>query len=128
MFKTALTAITLAIAAVNSAHADPTLFEQGQRDRASWEQWFNGLQGDYKTGAFYWSSQRSTPHPGTCQQMNADFYAGCTAAKVKLAPSDALRKTEPDYKAGWTASITAPAAPFYASPASSPGCGKLRSS
>jgi hypothetical protein len=74
---------------------------KGQQDRGSWEQWFNNLQGDYKTGAFFWASQRSLPKPGSCSQMNSDFYAGCTAAKTRLASTDVLRKSEPDYKAGW---------------------------
>jgi hypothetical protein len=101
MFNKTLTAIALAAAVVASAHAEPSMFEQGRQDRTAWEQWFNGLQGDYKTGAFYWSSQRSLPNPGSCKQMNDQFYTGCTAAKTKLAPSDVLRKSEPDYKTGW---------------------------
>jgi len=43
---------------------DTAAYQGGLRDRAAWEEWFNSLQGDYKTGAFYWSSQRSLPHPG----------------------------------------------------------------
>jgi hypothetical protein len=61
------------------------------------------LKGDYKTGASYWAGQRSLPHPGSCRQLSDDFYAGCTEAKVKLSSSDALRQTEPEYKAGWNA-------------------------
>jgi len=91
------------MAVINSAHVDPSFFEQGRQDRAAWEQWFDGLQGDYKTGAFFWAGQRSLPKPGPCKQMNDDFYAGCTAAKVRLSASDTLRKTQPDYKAGWNA-------------------------
>jgi hypothetical protein len=34
---------------------------------------------------------------------NDAFYQGCTDLKVRLAPSDALRKSEPDYKRGWNA-------------------------
>ena len=66
------------------AHADQSpMFVQGWSDRGQWEQWFNGLPaGDYKTGAFYWASQRSLPNPGTCKQMNDEFYKGCTAAKA----------------------------------------------
>jgi hypothetical protein len=94
-------------------------YQDGLRDRAAWEQWFNGLQGDYKTGAFFWASQRSLPNPGTCKQMSDDFYAGCTAAKTKLASSDALRKTEPDYKAGWN-TWTADATPPAPTPAPTP--------
>ncbi len=95
-------ALATAFAVAQPAHAQ-SMFDQGLQDRTAWEQWFNGLQGDYKTGAFFWAGQRSLPHPGSCQQMSAPFYAGCTQAKVKLSSSDALRKSEPDYKAGWNA-------------------------
>jgi hypothetical protein len=88
--------------AVTDEHGAAT-YQDGLRDRAEWEQWFNSLQGDNKTGAFFWSSQRSLRHPGSCQQMNGDFYAGCTQAQIKLSRSDILRKTEPNYKAGWNA-------------------------
>jgi hypothetical protein len=79
------------------------IYQKGLSDRADWEMWFNSLQGDYKSGAFYWSSQRSLPHPGSCQQMNAEFAAGCTAAQIRLDPSDTLRRSQPDYKLGWNA-------------------------
>lgn len=92
------------------------MYQKGLDDRTAWEAWFNSLQGDFKTGAFYWASQRSLPRPGSCQQMNAEFTAGCTAAKAKLAPSDALRKTEPDYKTGWN-TWTADAMPPSPQPA-----------
>jgi hypothetical protein len=101
-----------------------TAYQDGLHDRAAWEEWFNGLQGDYKTGAFFWSSQRSLPKPGSCKQMNDDSYAGCTAAKTRLSASDTRRKTEPDYKAGWnalnprdlTTSAAAPSAPQPSAP------------
>jgi hypothetical protein len=83
---------------------DP-MFQKGLSDRAAWETWFNGLQGDEKTGAFFWSGQRSLAHPGSCNEMSATFTAGCTAAKVKLAASDVLRKSEPSYKLGWNAYV-----------------------
>jgi len=78
-----------------------SMVQKGLSDRTSWETWFNGLQGDEKTGAFYWAGQRSLSHPGSCQQMSAAFYNGCTAAKTRLAASDAMRKFEPSYKLGW---------------------------
>ncbi len=102
--KTLVSALALATAlAVTAPALANSMFDQGLQDRTAWEVWFNSLQGHYKTGAFYWSGQRSLPHPGSCQQMDADFYRGCTAAKVKLATSDTMRKTEPAYKAGWNA-------------------------
>jgi hypothetical protein len=51
--------------------------------------------------------------------MNADFYRGCTDAKVRLATTDALRKTEPTYKLGWNAPVTL-APPMV--PANLPSC------
>jgi hypothetical protein len=92
-------------AVLGIAHAQDTdpLYKKGFADRAAWEQWFSSLHGDYKIGAFYWAGQRSLPHPGSCRQMDDDFFNGCTAAKERLAPADALRTTEPEYKAGWNA-------------------------
>lgn len=84
-----------------SAPQGDAMFQKGLSDRTAWETWFNGLQGDQKTGAFYWAGQRSLPHPGSCEQMSAAFHDGCTAAKVRLAASDPLRKSEPSYKQGW---------------------------
>jgi hypothetical protein len=113
---TAAAVIALSVV-LPAAHADQSpMFEQGWSDRGQWEQWFNGLPaGDYKTGAFYWASQRSSPNPGTCKQMNDEFYKGCTAAKVKLTGSDLLRNSEPDYKVGWNAWV----APVSAAPEAS---------
>jgi hypothetical protein len=78
------------------------MFQKGLADRTDWEQWVSGLTTDYRTGAEYWAGQRSLPHPGTCSGSPA-FTAGCEAAKAKLIPTDALRKTNPDYKLGWNA-------------------------
>jgi len=109
-----------------SPPAESDAYRAGLRDRAAWEQWFNDLQGDNKTGAFFWASQRSLPKPGSCKQMNDDFYAGCTAAKTRLSASDTRRKTEPDYKAGWNAYNTPAAAPATTPPsaASPPAPGR----
>jgi hypothetical protein len=88
-------------------------YQDGLRDRAAWEEWFNSLPpGDYKTGAFYWVSQRSLPHPGSCRQMDDEFYAGCAETQRRLSPSDARRKSEPEYRTGWNSwTPSAPATP-----------------
>jgi hypothetical protein len=95
---------------VLTSHADPlasssvattTAYEQGRNDRIAWESWFNSLSGDYRAGAFYWSGERSLPRPGSCASPKPEFTAGCVAAQGRLAASDARRKTEPDYRAGW---------------------------
>ena len=99
--RAATAAATVAVASLPTGPV--TMYDKGLADRTAWENWFNGLQGDFKTGAFFWAGQRSLPHPGSCSEMNTDFKNGCTAAKERLATSDALRRTEPDYKRGWNA-------------------------
>ena len=110
-----------AIPAVGSLPTGPvTMYDKGLADRTAWENWFNGLQGDFKTGAFFWAGQRSLSHPQSCSHMNTDFNNGCTAAKERLATADALRKSEPDYKRGWNAygspASTDASIPLHASP------------
>jgi hypothetical protein len=61
------------------------------------------LPGNYRMGAEYWASQRSLAHPGSCEQDSPDFTAGCKGTKPRLTPTDYLRKTDPEYKAGWNA-------------------------
>jgi hypothetical protein len=75
--------------------------QQGWTDRQAWESWIATLTGDYRTGAIYWSGQRSLPHPGLCAFLGGDAINGCTAAKARLDISDYRRKTEPDYRLGW---------------------------
>jgi len=104
-------------------------FQQGLSDRQSWETWFASLSGDYRIGAEYWSGQRSKPRPGSCLGASGetlgDVTAGCLAARQRLAPADARRKTEPDYRLGFNsyspATKPAPdAAPTPTLPAVSP--------
>jgi predicted aspartyl protease len=80
-------------------------FQDGLRDRTAWEQYFAGAAGDFRDGAEYWSSQRSTPHPGSCYgpagEHSGDWTAGCLGAKRLLTPTDVRRKSEPEYRAGW---------------------------
>lgn len=77
-------------------------YEQGLADRRAWEDWFNGLTGDYRAGAEWWSGQRSKPRPGSCYGSNVqDWTAGCVAAQQRLATPDIRRKAEPQYWWGW---------------------------
>jgi hypothetical protein len=82
-----------------------TALDQGLADRKGWETWFNALSSDYHEGARYWSAQRSLPKPGSCfgpgGQSLGDWTAGCIAAQQRLAPTDARRKSEPEYRQGW---------------------------
>ena len=93
------------------AQPDPNAsFDVGLSDRASWQQWFNAQQGDFRVGAYYWFEQRRLPHPEPCiNAANSQAWQdGCVAAQRRLALSDARRRSEPDYKRGWN-SFTAAA-------------------
>jgi hypothetical protein len=83
-----------------------TPFQQGLTDRQAWESWFAGTVGDYRTGAFYWSGQRSLAHPGSCAALAGEATAGCLAAKARLDLSDIRRKSEPDYRIGWNSVVS----------------------
>jgi hypothetical protein len=117
--KTSLALILILYGAVAArGQADTSsAFKSGQSDRADWENWFGGLQGDYHTGAQYWSAQRSTPKPGSCANpsMSQAWQDGCAAAQKRLALPDARRRSEADYKLGWN---SLPATPVGAASAS----------
>jgi hypothetical protein len=94
--------------ATNGAiEADPnsTSYQRGATERDDWETWFNSLQGSRKDGAEYWTGQRSLKVPVPCRantgSYDADWLAGCTEASQRLAVSDYLRKTDPQYWNGW---------------------------
>jgi hypothetical protein len=91
--------VTPAMAAALSPTS--STFEQGLGDRKTWETWFAATAGDYRAGAFYWSGQRSLPHPGSCTSLGGDGAAGCAAAQERLAISDSRRKSDPEYRTGW---------------------------
>jgi hypothetical protein len=80
-------------------------FQQGQKDRQTWEAWFGKLTGDYRAGAADWAARRSLAKPGSCNasppSSGADRTAGCLAARAALAGPDARRKADPEYRLGW---------------------------
>jgi hypothetical protein len=90
---------------------DPTqAFNQGWTDRQAYEFWFNSLPEDnYKQGALYWVSVRSTNQASigctgsgyTRTSEQADWARGCYAAKTRLDPTDYKRRQDPNYRAGW---------------------------
>jgi hypothetical protein len=92
------------------APAPATAFMNGYADRRAYEAWVEALpEGQYKEGAYYWASVRSTPkasmgcygsgYTGAPDQQ--DWASGCLAAKARLDPTDRRRNSESDYKAGW---------------------------
>lgn len=107
--------------AARPAAANAAQFAQGLRDRTAWEDWFNGLSGDEQAGASFWAAERSRPNPGDCLGTAA-FVQGCQEAEAKLAGADLLRKTEPQYRAGWNSYVqpAPPAAPAQATAAAPP--------
>ena len=99
--------LTLAQAQVNPS--PPTTpgspFDAGLADRRTLESWFASLTGDFKKGAEYWAGQRSSAKPGSCYLQDGtsagEWTEGCLAAQSQLAPMDARRKAEPEYRQGW---------------------------
>lgn len=93
-------------------------FQQGVADRAAMEKWVTGLTGDYKRGVDWWAEHRSAAKPGPCRGREAaslEFISGCEAAKARLAPADAKRKSDPEYRRGWNTYNDAPTTqPFAA--------------
>src|SRR5215470_4602512 len=90
--------------AARPAMANAVQFAQGLRDRTAWEDWFKGLSGDEQAGANFWAAERSKPKSGDCLGTAA-FVQGCQEAKARLADADFLRKTEPQYRAGWNSYV-----------------------
>lgn len=81
-----------------------TAFDQGRADRAQYETWFNGLQGDARAGVESWVGRRSLRTPGSCAPppgQSAQWSSGCTAARERLSSFDSRRKADPDYRRGW---------------------------
>lgn len=86
---------------VSTSDTQASAFRDGAADRKAWEIWFEGLVGEERDGALYWASQRSLPSPGSCALLDGTKAVGCRGAQTRLSPSDARRKTEPEYRAGW---------------------------
>ena len=76
-------------------------FSDGAQDQLAWETWFNGLTGEEHDGAYFWAAQRSLPVPANCTRLGGEGTLGCLEAKKRLDPSDARRKNDPEYRAGW---------------------------
>jgi ATP-dependent protease ClpP protease subunit len=76
----------------------------GRQARLDYEAWFNSLaEGDFHKGAEFWAANRSLKPPPSCAQpgASADWQRGCLSGRSRLSYSDARRRTENDFKAGW---------------------------
>ena len=84
---------------------------QGHVDRVSFETWIGSLNGDQRRGAEFWVQERSKPKAVSCLATDGssvpEFVAGCQKAQSRLALPDVRRRTEPDYRNGWNASVSA---------------------
>ena len=69
-------------ATTDAATTTSASFQDGAADRLAWETWFNGLSGEERDGAYYWSAQRSLKNPGDWRGSAA--WARSGARKQKL--------------------------------------------
>lgn len=115
-------ASAMAVLQPTTVHASPQSYVQGHQDRVNWESWYSHQVGVAQMGAAYWASQRSLPHPGTCEDYvggvadaeaaladgahgPADALIGCQQAQEMLTVSDMKRHLDPDYRSGWNAPV-----------------------
>jgi hypothetical protein len=101
--------------------ARSAMYEKGVKARADWENWYEGLAySAYRDGAAYWAGERSNPNPVSCKIASQGyivpseepfFTEGCEATRIRLAPIDVLRKSNADYKLGWSADPLIPYTP-----------------
>ncbi len=81
-------------------------FQQGRRDRVTYESWFDRQpEGEVKSGALWWAANRTQAlrQHLFCGMagVSATFAQGCTRAQELLATPDARRRSDVDYRAGW---------------------------
>jgi hypothetical protein len=77
-------------------------YTDGRNARAEYESWVNGVsEGEYRSGILFWAARRSDKKPPGCRYSSPGFESGCLEAQKRLAPLDARRKGEPDFKLGW---------------------------
>jgi hypothetical protein len=88
-------------------------FIRGQNERSIFEAWFKGLSGEYLAGASFWTSNRSIRDHAPCDGQGSPstgsyWTSGCVAAQWKLAASDTLRHSSPEYRLGWNSFTAVP--------------------
>ena len=106
---------------VNATCAQSDAYADGLADRTAYENWFATLAPPEQAGAEYWASQRSLRNPGPCARTthtenDRRIEAGCREAQRRLAPTDARRLSEPDYRKGWNAFQEVPYVASVATP------------
>ncbi len=117
-FATALSFAALLLPA-NPIKARDGSFTRGAKDRTEYEEWFNGLSGEYKAGVYHWVMVRSVPAKAFCDgESGTDYTAGCLHAAERFTRIDYQRLHDPEYKLGWnsyaTTQVPVPTAPYAA--------------
>jgi hypothetical protein len=88
-----------------AALAESPAFREGLVARQVWESEFEKMTGEARDGALFWTTERSTPSPVSCNEARGHasfaFRQGCLHARAFLTPTDTRRKTDPDYRRGW---------------------------
>lgn len=85
-------------------------FTRGAKDRTEYEEWFNGLNGEYKAGVYHWVTVRSIPGKAFCDgDADTDYKVGCLHAAERFSRIDYQRLHDPEYKLGWNSYRGAPA-------------------
>ena len=108
-----LIAVSVFVAAALSVRVNAqevqTSESQGHTDRIAFESWLKSLVDDQRHGAEFWARERSKSKPASCLSYNgisnAAFTFGCQEAQKRLSHSDVRRRTEPNYRRGWNASL-----------------------
>ena len=108
LLRTFVGAVLAVAACHRAALAQSPSFASGLSDRGSLQTWIESLGPEARAGADYWSGQRSLSTPGSCfsPARSAQFSNGCTAAQARFGPTDARRRADSDYRAGWNSYST----------------------
>jgi hypothetical protein len=115
------------MAATVSPDTSSMSYRHGSVDRDSWEEWYDSQQGQKKEGASYWAGNRSKNPLPCAEAFNVDDEGlfGCMEAQRRLALSDYLRKSDPQYWNGWNKKAPfVPGIPGEAAPSYSPPSGQ----
>jgi Protein of unknown function (DUF4236)/Putative peptidoglycan binding domain len=109
--------------------SSPDAYSQGSADWRDLKRWSDSQTDEEGTGVHYWEANRNVPGHASCAEMagkrlvgggdRSAFRVGCEEAKQRLDPIDDRRRTDPEYRAGF--SHEAGIAPLKSTTALPPG-------
>jgi len=76
-------------------------WQTGAKDMMDWTAWLNAQVPEERAGADWWAGVRSQAGR-SCNTGSAAFKTGCANAKARLARIDGLRKSNEEYRLGWS--------------------------